>query len=383
MLTFPTSFKLIENGIHLSAAQLSQQSAKSDCDHIQVSESQCEPHNDTVTQMLRSVFTAQNSDIPVIFNRKNQTINQPIPKNFCIGLYTSGTTGEPKLVFHSLQLILPKNKKHTDKLTRWLLCYHPMSFAGLQVILQAFVCGDVLVSDTQASIANKAKLALIHQITAISATPSLFRALLLSWVDDLPPLELLSFGGETCDQSTLDASTKAFPEANIRHIYATTEAGVIFSVSDGKAGFPAHWLESKKHGTASWILSLVDGILHLSNEKQHVNTGDCVTLDHDRAIFTGREDNLINVGGVKINLEEIERNICQLEGIKDARVFAKANPITGALICVEIDTDNRALAKQVLSDYSKKLPATARPRIIQFPEKITLTEMSKKQRRLL
>ena len=34
------------------------------------------------------------------------------------------------------------------------------------------------------------------------------------------------------DQATLDRLSQAFPQARIRHVYASTEAGVIFTVAD-------------------------------------------------------------------------------------------------------------------------------------------------------
>ncbi|MEI9903088.1 MAG: hypothetical protein WDN06_03190 [Asticcacaulis sp.] len=44
-------------------------------------------------------------------------------------------------------------------------------------------------------------------------------------------------GGEAADQALLTALRERFPEAHLRHIYATTEAGTVLTVSDGLAAF--------------------------------------------------------------------------------------------------------------------------------------------------
>ncbi|MGL4474613.1 MAG: hypothetical protein ACRCT7_09175, partial [Shewanella sp.] len=160
-----------------------------------------------VALMIQALHYAESNNIPLILNRTQQALDiHSVPKHFAIGLLTSGTTGQPKLVFHALAKLLPSERPHPQndsqshsaanlihaKLIQakpiapkpantWLLCYHPMSYAGLQVILQAIVSEDTLVAALDASLQEKAQLAHVHKINAISATPSMLRALLLSW----------------------------------------------------------------------------------------------------------------------------------------------------------------------------------------------------------
>jgi len=330
-----------------------------------------------VSKMINAIIAAQLADVPVIFNRSNIAIaDKNIPTEFCVGLFTSGTTGLPKLIFHKLAKILPKNSKRNG-VSRWLLCYHPMSFAGLQVILQAIVCGDVLIAGVGLSIKDNAALANNQHVNAVSATPSYFRSLLMAWQENKPPLNLISLGGEITDQATIDASVTTFPSATIRHIYATTESGVIFSVKDQKAGFPSQWLQETFCG---WQLSIVDHCLRLTNKKQSINTGDLVDHCSDRVYFIGRQDNIVNVGGEKVNLEQLEQQIFALPHIDEVRVFAKKNPITGFLVCVEIQSDNELLARKSLREFSNRLTPAQQPRIISFTTQITLSQTGKKQR---
>ena len=330
-----------------------------------------------VSKMINAIKAAQLADVPVIFNRSDIAIaEKEIPIGFCVGLFTSGTTGLPKLIFHKMTKILPRNSKRNGT-SRWLLCYHPMSYAGLQVIFQAIVCGDVLIVGVGLSIKENAAVANHHQVNAISAPPSYFRALLMAWQEKKPSLNLISLGGEITDQATIDASATKFPRATIRHIYATTESGVIFSVKDQRSGFPSQWLQDTLCG---WQLSIVGHCLRLTNKEQSIDTGDLVEQCSERVYFIGRQDNIVNVGGEKVNLEQLEQQIFTQPHIDEVRVFAKRNPITGFLVCAEIQSDNELLARESLLAFSNRLTPAQRPRIISFTNQITLSQTGKKQR---
>ena len=58
------------------------------------------------------------------------------------------------------------------------------------------------------------------------------------------PLVQITLGGEVVDQPVLDKLRSLYPGARQVHIYATTELGRCFSVSDGLAGFPASYLNA-------------------------------------------------------------------------------------------------------------------------------------------
>lgn len=378
MFVIDERFCLLEQGLEFIGKDFAPTSCNDNRALIELNGTIAPSGRPLVSQMITAIIDAQHADIPVIFNRTSQAIDiNSLPSGFAIGLLTSGTTGQPKLVFHSLIDLLPKDSKSNMRVTsRWLLCYHPMSFAGLQVILQAIVSKDTLIADVDANLQRKAALAIEHSVNAISATPSMMRAMLMSWHTTFPPLDIISLGGEIADQHTLDAIKTQCPKAQLRHIYATTEAGVIFSVKDGRAGFPRAWLSRVFNG---WQLSAAH-TLQLQSLTDHIDTGDRVLLTHDRVLFIGREDSLVNVGGVKVNLETLEQQILAQPEIIDARVYAKANPITGALICVELCANDQNLAKEALKQLSIQFEPAARPRIITFTEQITLSATGKKQR---
>lgn len=331
----------------------------------------------TVSQMLIALYAAYKQQIPVIFNRSATQIKPTeLPEGFSVGLQTSGTTGAAKLIFHRWASLKPKQVQ-SGKHSRWLLCYHPMSFAGLQVILQALLSGDTLIAATVADIKEKAQLAIEQRVTCLSLTPSFFRAMAMCWQKQTPKLKRITFGGEICEQSTLDLCHQLFPDAEIRHIYALTEAGIVFSVKDGKAGFPASWLGQSCDG---WTLQLQDQQLCLSRDAQFIFTGDNIRQEQGRCFFSGRMDNIVNVGGHKVDIEHLERCLLQLPAVLDARVYAKKNPITGYIIAAEILSQDQESSREALQAFNHTLSTAERPRLIQFVDAITLSPTGKKQR---
>ena len=81
-------------------------------------------------------------------------------------------------------------------------------------------------------------------VNAMSATPTLWRKILMSDASRSLALRSITLGGEIADQQVLSTLASTYPSARIRHIYASTEAGTGFSVTDGKAGFPVSFLEN-------------------------------------------------------------------------------------------------------------------------------------------
>src|SRR4029434_9911963 len=98
--------------------------------------------------------------------------------------------------------------------------------------------------------------------TALSATPSFWRKLAFGGLLDRLSLRTVTLGGEAADQLILDLLASRFPKAAIRHIYASTEAGVGFSVSDRIAGFPATFLHQPPPGVELRVRQ-ADGMLLL------------------------------------------------------------------------------------------------------------------------
>ena len=316
---------------------------------------------------------------------------------------TSGTTGVPKIMPHHLAG-LTRTVSRLEPATGavWGLVYDPTRFAGMQVVLQALIGGgQLLAPDRYAPLADQVDWLAAQGISHLSATPTLWRRLLMVPGLGRMPLRQITLGGEIVPQDVLDALGQVFPTAQRTHIYALTEAGVGFAVRDGMAGFPSAYL-SPETAPSGMRFKLVDGVLWLRppaalpprpgvpmDAEGYLSTGDLVAVAEGRARFLGRESGVINVGGVKVYPEVVERVIAMVPGVRLARVSAKTSPITGALVMAEVMADlakgdipaQVALKAAIQTTCRASLEREAVPAVIRFVDDLEINAAGKLTRR--
>ncbi|HEX3995305.1 MAG TPA: AMP-binding protein, partial [Acetobacteraceae bacterium] len=260
-------------------------------------------------------------------------------------LFTSGTTGRPKIVLHSLAgLTGPQKDKGTARGdVVWSTFYDIRRYGGLQIFLRAMAGGGSLVlSDAHETPGAFLARAGANGVKQISGTPSHWRRALMSGaLASLKP-DYVRLSGETADQTILDALQRSFPDVPVVHAFASTEAGVGFEVRDGVAGFPVSVLDSQ----AGVEMRVLDGSLRirssrtatryvganaaLTDAEGFVDTGDLLERRGDRYYFAGRREGVINVGGAKVHPETVEAVINRHPAVSMSRVSARKSPITGA-----------------------------------------------------
>jgi acyl-coenzyme A synthetase/AMP-(fatty) acid ligase len=320
-------------------------------------------------------------------------------------LLTSGTTGAPKLVLHSLAsltaAIKPRNGA-SDPIV-WATFYDIRRYGGLQIFLRAVLGGTSLVlTDKKESIAQFLERLHVHRATHITGTPSHWRRVLWSPSANTIAPRYVRMSGEIADQAILDNLHAVYPQAKIGHAYASTEAGVGFEVDDGREGFPANFLNERRNGVD---MKVEDGSLRLRSPgiavrylgaargavvdvDGFVDTGDVIATRDDRCYFAGRTGGIINVGGSKVYPEEVETVINRHPDVRMSLVRPKKNPIMGAVVIADVvladtladdRTDERksevkreiiALCRESLTQY--KIPVA-----ISFVPSLTIAESGK------
>ena len=156
-------------------------------------------------------------------------------------LFTSGTTGLPKIVVHTLaSLTGPLDDGLVPSDAVWSTFYDVRRYGGLQILLRFLVGGGSMVlSQADEPVADFLMRVGQCGVTHMSGTPSHWRRALMSpAVSQMSP-QYVRLSGEVADQAILNNLATAFPRAEIAHAFASTEAGVAFDVRDGLAGFPA------------------------------------------------------------------------------------------------------------------------------------------------
>jgi acyl-coenzyme A synthetase/AMP-(fatty) acid ligase len=271
-------------------------------------------------------------------------------------LLTSGTTGLPKMAIHTLSSLAGPldDGMSIAPGAVWSTFYDVRRYGGLQILLRALLGGGSLILSSQEETPTEFLRRLGRtNVTHISGTPSHWRRALMSEAVHTMAPSYVRLSGEIVDQAVLDRLHNTYPEANVGHAYATTEAGVGFDVRDGKAGFPASYIGNP---SLKAELKVENGTLHIRSPRTargyiggplrgsngFVDTGDLVERRNDRYYFLGRQEGVINVGGQKVYPEEVETVLMQHPAIKVARVWPKRNSVIGFLVAADVVLDAEA-----------------------------------------
>jgi acyl-CoA synthetase (AMP-forming)/AMP-acid ligase II len=266
-------------------------------------------------------------------------------------LFSSGTTGLPKMVLHTLSSLAGAIERGSRASVLWSTFYDIRRYGGLQIFLRALLGGGSLVlSSSQESTGDFLVRAGAQGVTHVSGTPSHWRRALTSPSAHRFAPQYVRLSGEIADQAILDGLRALYPEAKIAHAFASTEAGVAFEVGDGLAGFPAGLIGQP---SASVQMKIEDGSLRirsarnairylgsasepLADKDGFVDTRDMVELRGDRYYFVGRRDGIINVGGLKVHPEEVEAVINRHPRVQMSRARARKSPFTGAVVVADV-----------------------------------------------
>ena len=317
-------------------------------------------------------------------------------------MLTSGTSGRPKLVAHTLDAltgamgVAPPGP--TPKI--WATFYDIRRYGGLQILLRAIFGGtDLVLSSEGEPIGDHLHRLGREGVTSISGTPSHWRRVLMSQERGAFSPTYIRLSGEIADQVVLDGLRAAYPDAAIGHAYASTEAGVGFTVDDGQEGFPASFIDDPTLGVA---LKIEDDTLRirsrgaasrylgsaaapLADAHGFIDTGDLVERRGERFVFIGRRGGIINVGGLKVNPEEVEAAINSHDSVRMSLVQARRNPLTGAIVVADIvlrdhAEDGETMRDEILALCRGRLDRHKVPALLRFVPSIPLTEAGKLRR---
>ena len=246
-------------------------------------------------------------------------------------LFTSGTTGKPKAV--------PLNKPTFDlRVERakqgWLRRQPLLSLFGLDVSMTQLLFSSSLYENHKffaAGDAEQAKSILLSgEISGVLASEAHLNQLLNEGAKNLEAVLRIVIGGSFPSPSLRDEIDDLFPNAEPYTVFGSAEAGQIFFTelqkTGRKLGFPLEGVRAtirqSQNSSDEFGYLIVEGDCLASgylNEAEETRThfhngsfvsGDLVSVDDERGFFyQGRDDNVLNFGGKKIDAELLEQTI--------------------------------------------------------------------------
>jgi acyl-coenzyme A synthetase/AMP-(fatty) acid ligase len=287
-----------------------------------------------------------------------------------IGVYSSGSTGKPKLIWWNLEALNAICSKHSNTSGwTWATCYQPWSFAGVHLACQAHVSkGQVLQLGRDWELNHT--ILQHNKPQALSATPTFIDLLIqsrhTSKETDWSPQQI-TIGGEILRPATGARIQSAYPSSRITLIYASAEIGLIAKTSRHDGWFP---LDSIKQRFEDF--KLIEDELYLERQGIWIPTRDLCEIKGDHFRLMGRLDRVLNIGGDKVCLDEIESIAESFPEVRRANANAKPNAIVGQVVALDLEPAvpeaDDTLLDSIMQKMRKQLPKPAWPRWCQWGE---------------
>lgn len=304
-----------------------------------------------------------------------------------VTIFTSGTTGQPKKVTHSIQSLTRSvriSEKYSDNI--WGFAYNPTHMAGIQVFFQSFLNLNLIVNLFSSNRAIIYSLIDEYGISHISATPTFYR-LLLPYEKAYHSVKRITFGGEKSNSKLYDSINQIFPNAKVNNIYASTEAGTLFSTHGENFRIPNDIVNKIKIIDDELLIhySLLGNSDSLKINNDYYNTGDLIEwIDFEAKTFRfkSRKNELINVGGYKINPIEVENYILEIDGVVQTVVYGKYSSVLGNILCADVKlAENTNITESYIrNQLADKIQDFKIPRRIKFVDSFLLTRTGKIKR---
>jgi O-succinylbenzoic acid--CoA ligase len=318
---------------------------------------------------LRSVVT-EGSGLPVLpLPAERMPQGAPIagpllPDGIALVIETSGSTAAPKRVALSAEALVASADATHDALGgpgRWLLALPAHYIAGAQVLVRSIVAGTEPVVlgpgafDPAAFAAASARLdARTPRYTSLVPV-QLRRVVEAAERDPFIAAALVSYdavlvGGQAVPPDVVDRA--AALGARVIRTYGSSETagGCVY---DGR---PLDGVQLRTVAGAIEVSGpmLAEGYLDQPERtaaaftiddrgSRWYRTGDLGAIDADGVLrVTGRADDVITSGGVKVVLGEVERAVHSIAGFGDAIAVAVADPVWGERVAIVTATASEA-----------------------------------------
>ncbi len=322
--------------------------------------------------------------------------------------YTSGSTGKPKGVMLTHKNIVSNVESICE--------YLHLSDQDIQMVVLPFfyvmgksllnthfaVGGRVVINNKFAFPAAVLQEMAAEKVTGFSGVPStyaylLHRSPLKEYKEKLPALRYCSQAGGHMAKVLKKDLRRILPEhTEIFIMYGATEAAArltylepekfvdkIDSIGKAVAGVKLQIVDDlgqmKSVGEIGELEARGGNIMpgywrdeQASAAKFSVSgfyrTGDQAYMDEDGFFYiVGRQDNLVKVGGHRINLQETEDKLLSTGMVVEAAVISEPDPLLGnRLVALVVPMNKEVSEKQLQKTLSEKLPRHKLPARIKF-----------------
>lgn len=310
-------------------------------------------------------------------------------------LFSSGTTGKPKVMIQNLTKIISSIKiPRRQKSLKFIILLMFDHIGGINTLFNCLINGSPFIIPQNRSPSLVISLIKKYKVNILPTTPTFLNLLMIDESFDsskLKSLKLITYGTERMSEVILNKLNLNLPKVKLLQTFGTSETGIIKTQSKSSNSLFFKIIDDEKEykiiGDELYLRSKtqVNGYIN-HNSDSFLNdgwyaTGDIVETDNDGYIkIIGRKNKIINVGGLKVLPKEIEDVINLVDGVDGSTVFSEPNNIVGNIVCAKIFTqleNTKELKLEIKSVCRKNLDKYKVP-VKLFFEKLEMTNRGKK-----
>jgi O-succinylbenzoic acid--CoA ligase len=276
-----------------------------------------------------------------------------LPDDLAVAIATSGSTGTPKLSLLTAASLIASADATAERLGghgQWLLALPPHHIAGLQVLLRSIAAGTTPLVLDPGSVTPFALVEATAGMHAERRYTSLVPTLLARLVEDPLGLEALRrfdailVGGAATPRTLLDRARSEGVRVVTTYGMSETGGGCVYNgkplkgvaVRAGADGV----LELGGPVVAHGYLGQASEAFRTEGGQRWFRTGDLGSVDGDgRVSVTGRSDDIINTGGLKIAPHIVEEAVvAHIAAVTEAVVVGVPDPQWGQAVALAVVT---------------------------------------------
>ena len=315
-----------------------------------------------------------------------------VPTSADFGVLTSGTTGRPKPLWRSESswrefFDIQNNIFHINKDTKIFL-HGSFSFTGVSNMVVAVLwSGGTVITTSSLRPIRWIQLIDKYHVDHIYALPTKLRLLVRHCKSKLDSISYIIGGSQVLDRQLMEQLELICPNMEFILYYGASELNYITYCTgkewldrEGTVGRPFPTVKIAEQNSVIYVTTKH----HIEGIPDTYTVNDCGYIDSDGYLmFHGRRGDVINKGGYKISIPEMELYLQSLQGVSEVAVITINDEIRGEdFIAYMVLEDNAELSK-IIECIHHERPSVEWPKAILEIPMVPLTECSKVDKRKL